>query len=129
MIVIIAIRGATTCSANSKGSILEATTELLRAIITLNEVENTEIVSMLFTATPDITAAFPAQAARMIGLTDIPLMGAQELAVEGAPKLCIRVMLHTTQSKERSEVRHVYLNGTRVLRPDLVQKEARFEQD
>ncbi|MDP3486481.1 MAG: chorismate mutase [Bacillota bacterium] len=52
----------------------------------------------------------------------MPLMGAQELAVDGAPPLCIRVMLHTTQSKERREVRHVYLNGARVLRPDLVQE-------
>lgn len=122
MIEIIAIRGATTCTANDKESILEATSELLRAVIELNEVDNPEIVSIIFTATPDITAAFPAQAARMIGLTDVPLMGAQELAVDGAPPLCIRVMLHTTQSKERREVRHVYLNGARVLRPDLVQE-------
>ena len=124
MIGIIAIRGATTCLTNTKESILEATSELLRAVIALNEVDNRDIVSIIFTATPDITAAFPAQAARMIGLTDVPLLGAQELAVDGAPQLCIRVMLHTTQSRERSEVRHVYQNGARVLRPDLVREES-----
>jgi len=124
VIAIIAIRGATTCEANNKESILEATAELLRAVIALNQVENAAVVSIIFTATADITAAFPAQAARVIGLTDVPLMGAQELTVDGAPKLCIRVMLHTTQSMIRSEVRHVYLNGARVLRPDLVQGES-----
>lgn len=90
-----------------------------------NEVQNADLVSIMFTGTPDITAAFPAQAARMIGLTDVPLMGAQELTIQGAPQLCIRIMLHTTQSKERREVRHIYLNGATVLRPDLVQEGVR----
>ena len=90
----------------------------------LNAVDNASLVSIIFTATPDITAAFPAQAARMIGLTDVPLMGAQEIDVEGAPRLCIRVMFHTMQSLERSAVRHVYLNGAKVLRPDLIQEDA-----
>ena len=120
----LAIRGATTCSTNSKDSILEATTELLQAMLTVNQVHNSELISMLFTATPDITAAFPAQAARMAGLSDVPLMGAQELSVDGAPKLCIRVMINTSQAKERSQVRHVYLRGAKVLRPDLVQGES-----
>lgn len=125
MITIIAIRGATTCKTNSKESILDATADLLRALLMANEVQNADLVSIMFTGTPDITAAFPAQAARMIGLTDVPLMGAQELTIQGAPQLCIRIMLHTTQSKERREVRHIYLNGATVLRPDLVQEGVR----
>jgi len=117
---LIAIRGATTCTENTKESIISATSELLKAVLLENHVDSHELVSIIFTATPDITAAFPAQAARGIGLTDVPLLGAQEIVVEGAPKLCIRVMLHVNRQQPRSMVNHIYLHGAKALRPDLV---------
>lgn len=91
-------------------------------MLLLNEVKPDDLVSIIFTATPDITASFPAAAARAIGLTDVPLLGAQESQVEGAPRLCIRIMIHTAECKPRSTVKHVYLHGAKVLRPDLVQE-------
>lgn len=119
MRIIIAIRGATTSESNSKQAILNATSELLKELMEVNELKAEDFVSIIFTGTPDITAAFPAQAARDLGLVDVPLMGAQELAVVGAPSLCIRVLIHAGIKRRRDEVRHVYLRGASSLRPDL----------
>lgn len=120
MKIIIAIRGATTCAQNTREHILDATQELLQGIIRENTVHETEIVNIMFTATPDITAAFPAEAARAIGLTTVPLLGAQEIAVAGAPALCIRVMFLLDKELPRALVKHVYLRGAVGLRPELV---------
>jgi len=117
---IIAIRGATTCQQNTREHILEATQELLHGIIRENNVHEAEIVNIMFTATPDIDAAFPAEAARALGLTTVPLLGAQELAVAGAPLLCIRVMFLLEKELPRAMVKHIYLRGAVGLRPDLV---------
>lgn len=119
----IAIRGATTCCSNSQQEVLDKTAELLKLIIERNHLNTADIISIIFTGTPDITAAFPAQAARLLCLTDIPLLGAQELSVEGAPALCIRVMIHTSQGIERDKVIHVYLHGAKSLRPDLARED------
>lgn len=119
MRIIIGIRGATTCELNSRQAILDATTELLQELISRNGLRTEDLVSIIFTGTPDITAAFPAQAARALGLVDVPLMGAQELAVDGAPGLCIRVLMHVDIKRRRDEVKHIYLRGAKVLRPDL----------
>jgi chorismate mutase len=115
----IAIRGATTCAENTPTSILEATEELLRTIFRANCLPIDSLVSIIFTATPDITAAFPAAAARQLGLVDVPLLGAQEIGVPGAPELCIRVLLHANIDMVRSNVKHIYLRGAARLRPDL----------
>lgn len=117
---IIAIRGATTCEQNAREHILEATQELLLAVIGENSIHESEIVNIMFTATPDISAAFPAEAARACGLSKVPLLGAQEVAVTGAPLLCIRVMLLVDKELPRAMVRHIYLRGAVGLRPDLV---------
>jgi cytidylate kinase len=116
---IIAIRGATTCEANTKDAVLRATEELLTALLAANNLTEKDLISIIFTGTPDITAAFPALAARTLGLQEVPLLGAQELAVEGAPKLCVRVLLHAHVALSRHEIKHLYLHGAQVLRPEL----------
>jgi len=119
MVVIIAIRGATTAKTNSRDHILEATSELLIETIRCNQLDEKEIVSIIFTSTPDLSAAFPAEAARMIGLVSVPLLGTMEMAVAGALDLCIRVMLFADKSIDRKDVKHVYLRKAAGLRPDL----------
>jgi chorismate mutase len=74
---------------------------------------------MIFTATDDVTAQFPATAARALGLGDVPLICARELAIEGGMPLCIRVLMHFYSERSRSELHHVYLEGARGLRDDL----------
>lgn len=99
----------------------EAVTELLSEIMTRNEVDTDHLVSIFFTATPDLHSAFPAAAARGIGLADVPLICAQELDVVGAMEKVIRVMLHVQTTNARSEIKHVYLRGAEALRKDIAQ--------
>lgn len=92
---------------------------MLSLMLERNDVAHEDIVSILFTATPDIHSAFPAVAARLMGMGDVPLICAQELDIEGAMPLCIRVMMHVETGRGRSEMCHVYLNDARTLRDDL----------
>lgn len=117
--IIIAIRGATTCETNTKDAVLSATEELLTSLLEANQLMEKDLVSIVFTGTPDITAAFPAQAARTMGLRRVPLLCAQELAVEGALELCVRVLVHAETCLSRQEIKHLYLRGAQVLRPEL----------
>ena len=112
------IRGATTAVANTAEDILEATDELMRTVIALNELEPADVASVIFTTTPDLTATFPALAARDIGWTEVPLMCAHEMAVPGSLQKCVRVMIHVNTTKSAAEIRHVYLKGARELRPE-----------
>jgi chorismate mutase len=112
------IRGATTAIANTAEDILEATDELMRTVIALNELEPADVASVIFTTTPDLTATFPALAARDIGWTEVPLMCAHEMAVPGSLQKCVRVMIHVNTAKSAAEIRHVYLKGARELRPE-----------
>lgn len=105
--------------ANEAEIIAEATRELLGEMLQRNEATPEDLISILFTATPDLTAGFPAAAARALGISDVPLLCAQELDVEGAIPRCIRVLMHLETSAERSALRHVYLNDARALRTDL----------
>ena len=82
---------------------------------------NEDVISIVFTVTRDLDAAFPAVAARQIGLTDIALMCMNEISVPGSLEKCIRVMIHFNTDKSNSEIKHVYLNRARILRPDLVE--------
>ncbi len=92
---------------------------LVREMLDRNGVDKEDLISVIFTATDDLTAAFPATAAREEGLGDVPLLCARELSVkEGTPR-CIRVLMHLTTERSRSELRHVYLEGARGLRDDL----------
>ena len=107
-----AIRGATCLQQDDAQEMAEAVTELLSEILARNEVGLEDLVSIFFTATPDLHSAFPAAAARGIGLADVPLMCAQELDVVGAMEKVIRVMLHVQTSSPRSEIKHVYLRDS-----------------
>lgn len=111
------VRGATTVAANERGAILAGTRELLEHVIGLNRIQAADVASVWFTATPDLDAEFPAFAARQIGWTEVPLICATEIPVGGALERCVRVLVHWNTDLAQSEVRHVFLHGARVLRP------------
>ena len=113
------IRGAITVQADTAAAILEATAELLRCIVRANEVAVPDIASAFFTATSDLVAAFPAQAARDLGWQHAALLDAVEIPVPGSLPRCVRVLVHWNTDKRQDEVRHVYLRGAAGLRPDL----------
>jgi chorismate mutase len=117
------IRGATSVEGNSTSAILSATKKLLERIVELNGVSIEDIVSVFFTATSDLNAVYPAKAAREIGWVHTPLMCMQEMAVENSLPLCIRVLIHWNTDKGIDEIKHVYLEQARKLRPDLINKE------
>jgi chorismate mutase len=114
------IRGATSASANTRDAILQATRELLGEMLRLNGiVAFDEIVSVLFTTTPDLTATFPAEAARELGMNLVPLLCASEINVPGTLARCVRVLLHVNSAKSQAEIVHVYLREAKSLRPDV----------
>ena len=119
--VVRAVRGAVQVDANDRDQILEATTELLQSVMTRNGLTPEDLISVVFTATPDLTAEFPAYAARMIGITDVPLLCAQEIPVPGALPRVLRLLAHVNTDLPRADVRHVYLRGAAALRTDLPQ--------
>ena len=112
------LRGATTAEENTAEAILAATRELLVRIVEANDLEARDVASAIFTTTPDLTAAFPAKAAREMGWRDAALLDAQEIPVPGSLERCIRVLVHWNTKKSAAEIRHVYLRGARTLRPD-----------
>lgn len=112
------IRGATTAPLNTAEDILEATRELVVALRELNGIEPEDIASVIFTTTTDLTATFPALAAREVGWTEVPLICTHEMDVPGALRQAVRVLLHINTTRSASEVRHVYLKGARQLRPE-----------
>lgn len=114
-----AIRGAATVHSNTATDIAQATQDMLREIMTANDLSPQSIVSALFTLTPDLNAAFPAAAARGIGWTDVPMMCAQEIAVPGALAQVVRVMLLADLP---APAQHVYQGGAVALRPDWAKK-------
>jgi len=115
---LLGIRGATTVSRNEPTEILGATDELLRALIEANELQPDDIVSALFTVTRDIDAAFPARAAEEFGWNIVALLHATEIPVPGSLPLCIRLLVHAYTTRRRDEIKHCYLRGATVLRPD-----------
>jgi len=116
---VLALRGATTLDADERDHLLERVRELLTQMFRTNDVDHDDLISILFTATPDVHSAFPALAARQMGLGDVPLMCAQELDIDGAKPRCIRVMAHINSTRTRSLLHHVYLHDARDLRDDL----------
>jgi len=113
------LRGATTVEGDTVAQVTARSQELMREIMTRNELVEDDIVSVLFTATPDVTSTFPATAIREIGFGAVPLLCAAEIAVPGSMPRCIRVLLHVTTSKSRDDIHHVYLHGAQGLRDDL----------
>lgn len=114
-----AIRGAVCLSRDDSAEMQEAVGEMLTAILERNQITTDQVVSVLFTCTPDIHCGFPAKAAREFGFGEVPLMCAQEIDVDGALALTVRVMLHVDTDVSRADIRHVYLRGAEVLRPDV----------
>lgn len=114
-----ALRGATTVEADDPAQITERTVTLLETMFERNGVDHDDLISVWFTATPDLTSVFPATAARTIGLGDVPLLCAQEIPVVDAMPRCIRVLAHLSTERTRSELHHVYLERAVALRDDL----------
>ncbi|MGQ0805802.1 MAG: chorismate mutase [Actinomycetota bacterium] len=114
-----ALRGAITCTENSKEEIEEKTQRLIKELLARNDLLHDDIVSVIFTMTDDLTAEFPATAARAVGLGDIPLLCARELDIEYGMPRCVRMLVHCYSDRPRDELHHVYLEGARALRDDL----------
>ncbi len=118
------IRGATTVAENTREAILEAAAELLSEVVRLNGIEHDHVASIVFTATQDLNAAFPAVAARDLGWTDVALECLPEMNVPGSLQRCLRILMHVNTTKSPRELVHVYLRDARALRPDLVAQTA-----
>lgn len=116
-----ALRGATTLDADTREEVLARTAELLEALMARNGLTSEDVVSLVFTATGDITAEFPAAAVREAGISDVPMLCARELEIDGASNvaLCVRVLAHVYTDRPRPDRRHAYLRGARQLRHDL----------
>ncbi|MGD9573473.1 MAG: chorismate mutase [Thermoleophilia bacterium] len=112
------MRGATSVERDDPGAILESTAELLTEVLDRNGLATDDLISIIFTMTPDLTSEFPALAARQAGLTTVPLLCTSEIPVPGSLEKCIRLLLHCTLPEDR-KVQHVYLREAKVLRPDL----------
>lgn len=113
------LRGATTVPEDTVAEVMAATSELLEEMLERNDVAREDLITIIFTATPDLTAEFPAAAARSIGISDIPLLCATEIDVRGAVPRVIRVLMHIYTTKALADLRHVYLRDAQPLRTDL----------
>lgn len=114
-----AVRGAIQIEQDERQQVLDATTELLTAVLERNALVPADLISVVFTATPDVRSEFPAYAARQMGITDVPLLCAAEIDVPGAMPRVLRLLAHVETGRSRDEVRHVYLRGAATLRTDL----------
>lgn len=116
-----ALRGATTLDADTRDQVLERTAEMLGALLERNGLASADLISLVFTATEDVRSEFPAAAVREAGISDVPMLCARELPIDGPSNipLCIRVLAHVHTDRARAELRHTYLHGARQLRSDL----------
>ncbi len=115
----LSIRGATQLEQDERQHLLERTTELVRTVLRENSLSTDDLISIVFTATDDVRSEFPAYAARVLGLDDVPLMCARELEIEGSLPRVVRLMMHVETDLTRAQVTHVYLHGAAHLRRDL----------
>ena len=116
-----AIRGAVQVDANESVAILEGTSELVTEVMTRNQLTPADVISVVFSATTDLNAEFPALAARKLGFQDVPLLCCTEIAVPGAMPRVVRLMMHVETEAPRSAIQHVYLRGAAALRLDIAQ--------
>lgn len=116
-----AVRGAIQVDGNDRESIITGTTELVTEVMERNRLTTDDVISVIFTATPDLTAEFPALAARKLGFHDVPLICATEIDVPGALPRVVRLMAHISVDRPRQEIYHVYLRGAIALRVDIAQ--------
>jgi chorismate mutase len=126
-----AVRGATQIEVDEREQVLARTEELVREVMASNDLTFDDFISIIFTSTDDLTSAFPAYAARQIGFTDVPLLCARELDIEGSMPRVIRLLAHVETDRTKAEVTHVYLHGAAHLRKDLsnVHSDAMSEPD
>ena len=116
-----AIRGATQVEANTAESIYAGVVELLSEILSANAITPDDVISVLFTSSPDLNAAFPAAGAREVGFASVPLICAVEIDVPGALERTIRVMAHVETAASADSISHIYLHGAKSLRRDIAQ--------
>jgi chorismate mutase len=116
-----AIRGAIQLDANERAAVLEGTSELVTEVMSRNGLDPADVISVVFTATPDLNAEFPALAARKLGFQDVPLLCATEMNVPGSMPLVVRLLMHVETDRARSALQHVYLRGAVALRLDIAQ--------
>jgi chorismate mutase len=116
-----AIRGAIQVAANDRAAILDGTTELVNEVMRRNALTQEDVISVVFTATTDLTAEFPALAARKLGFGEVPLLCCTEIAVPGGMPRVVRLLMHVETSTPRAAVQHVYLRGATALRLDIAQ--------
>jgi chorismate mutase len=114
-----AIRGATQLDVDERAHLLERSAELITAVLEANGLTSDDLISVLFTVTPDLHSEFPAVAGRQVGLVDVPLICAQEIDVPHALPRVVRMMVHAETATAREKIQHVYLHGAVSLRPDL----------
>ena len=114
------VRGATTVESDDPALIRAAARELMEELLRRNQISDfDEVISAVFTTTQDLCSAFPAEAARAMGMGQVPLLCAQEIPVPGSMSRCIRVLLHINSERTPKEIEHVYLRDAQKLRPDL----------
>jgi chorismate mutase len=121
LVAVRAIRGATQVAANERAAVLEGTSELVTEVMSRNRLTPADVISVVFTATHDLDAEFPALAARKLGFGDVPLLCATEMNVPGSLPLVVRLMMHVETEQPRAAVQHVYLRGAIALRLDIAQ--------
>ncbi|MCW2756097.1 MAG: aroH 2 [Marmoricola sp.] len=114
-----AVRGATQLTSDTREEMLERVTEMVTEVMSANRLDVEDFISVIFTATSDLVAEFPAYAARRLGFGEIPLLCARELEIDGSMPRVVRMMAHVETDLERREVTHVYLHGAAALRSDL----------
>jgi len=117
------VRGAICVEANSERAILEATERLLKKMVSANAIKIGDIAAVIFTATPDLDAAYPARAARNMGWVMVPLSCMQEMSVKGSMSRCLRVVILWNTELQADQIVHVYLGQAALLRTDLTRKE------
>ncbi len=114
-----AVRGAIQVDQDDRQQVLDATTELIQSVLERNGLTQEDLISVVFTATPDLVSEFPAYAARQLGFVDVPLMCATEISVAGAMPRVVRLLAHVETDLPRSGITHSYLRGAAALRRDL----------
>jgi chorismate mutase len=116
-----ALRGAITVDVDTADQVTDRTMELLAVLLERNDLDVVQVLSVVFSATPDIVSVAPAVGARKLGLTDAAMICTAEMPVEGSLPLCVRLLAHIESDRPRSELQHVFLRGAVVLRPELAQ--------
>lgn len=119
-----AVRGATQLETDEREHLLERVAEMVRGVTSANDLAVDDFISIIFTATSDLTSEFPAYAARQLGFHDVPLVCARELEIDGSMPRVVRMMAHVETERTRQEITHVYLHGAAALRRDLTNVQA-----